>query len=257
MLERPFVFEIAFIQEQGNGRLTHESRLVRDHCVRIGMPVELYTSKRINRRQLPLDRQSFIFGDIDSMRGAMKQLNIPVPEAAYYPSSLTDYLHRKVWLDTLGNVRKRIEDGGAAVFAKPASRVKIFTGQVFSHHGDFYFVGQTSRNEPVWCSEVVSWRSEYRVYVIGTEIVSVDHYDGDTNAGLDLNTVSQAIAEYARSGDAPTAYGIDFGILTSGETALVEANDGYALGAYQIGSAAYSELVFARWQELLASSTAE
>jgi len=47
---------------------------------------------------------------------------------------------------------------------------------------------------------------------------------------------------------------MDFGVLSSGESALVEANDGYALGAYKISSAAYSELLFSRWRELISSS---
>jgi hypothetical protein len=48
------VFETAFIQEQGNGRLGYESRLVLDYCAAQGIPTQLYTEKRIVRRQLPL-----------------------------------------------------------------------------------------------------------------------------------------------------------------------------------------------------------
>jgi hypothetical protein len=247
------VFEVAFIQEKGSGRLMPESGLVRDHCVQIGLPIELYTPKRIHRRQLPLTRRCFVFGDMDCMHGAMRQLKIPIPDAVYFPPSLTQYLHRKIWLDTLGNVRKRIEDGAAAVFAKPASRAKVFTGQIFSNHSDFYHVAQTSWREPVWCSEVVAWQSEYRVYVNGNDIVSVDYYAGDANVVLNLNVATHAVALYARSGEAPAAFGIDFGVLASGETALVEANDGYALGAYQISSTAYTQLMFVRWRQLLAS----
>ncbi|MGW4531036.1 ATP-grasp domain-containing protein [Nocardia sp. NPDC004340] len=57
-----------------------------------------------------------------------------------------------------------------------------------------------------------------------------------------------------RSGTAPSAYGIDFGVLSTGENALVEANDGYALGAYAITADRYTELIMRRWSELLASA---
>ena len=248
------MFDVAFIQEEGSGRLMHESVLVRDHCIQNGIDVQLYTSKRIQRRQLPLTSRSLLFGNINCMHGAMHQLRIPIPEARYYPTSLREYLHRNVWRDTLGNVRTRIHETGSQVFAKPASRAKIFTGRVFSHDADFYHTGGTSRHEPVWCSDVVAWRSEYRVYVIGTDLVSIDHYDGDEGVTLDLDVVAMAVRDYARSGEAPVAYGIDFGTLESGETALVEANDGYSLGAYKIGSAAYAELIFARWRQLLATA---
>jgi hypothetical protein len=231
-----------------------ESELVRDHCVHVGIPVQLYTLKRIHRRQLALTRRSFVFGDMDCTHGAMRQLQIPIPDPSYYPSSLTQHLHRRVWLDTLASVRTRIDDGGAPLFAKPASRSKVFTGRVFSHPSDFYHTGSTSSRERVWCSDVVSWRSEYRVYAVGTEIVWIDHYAGDAAVQLDLDTVSRAISEYVQSNEAPAAFGIDFGVLGSGETALVEANDGYSLGAYRIESAPYARVVFARWQQLLASA---
>jgi hypothetical protein len=188
---------------------------------------------------------------MDSTHGAMRQLGIPVPEAVYYPRSLHAFLHRKVWQDTLGNLRYNIDNGAPPVFAKPANRTKIFTGQVFSDHSDFYFVGRTSGREPVWCSDVVKWQSEYRVYVKGQDILSIDHYAGDASLLLDMSAVSEAVTTYSNSGEAPAACGIDFGILESGDTALVEANDGYALGAYSIGSVAYSEMMFARWRQLL------
>lgn len=63
-----------------------------------------------------------------------------------------------------------------------------------------------------------------------------------------------AVDAYARSGHAPGAYAIDFGVLTTGATALVEANDGYALGAYAIAADAYADLLLRRWQELLAGA---
>ncbi|WP_435592932.1 ATP-grasp domain-containing protein [Nocardia sp. bgisy118] len=60
-----------------------------------------------------------------------------------------------------------------------------------------------------------------------------------------------AITAYHGSGNAPRAYGIDFGVLATGETALIEANDGHALGAYDIAADLYTELVVQRWSELL------
>lgn len=248
------MFEAAFIQEQGNGRLLLESQLVRDYCLKRGIDTQLYTIKRIQRRQLPLTTRSFICGDMDCMHGAMRQLNIPIPALVNFPSSLTAYLHREIWQDTVGGVRERVESDGQPVFAKPAGRAKIFTGRVFYSGSDLYHLGTTSRREPVWCSEVVSWLSEYRVYVNGQDIVSVDCYSGDASIGLDQAVIAQALADYQRSGEAPAAYGIDFGVLSTGKTALVEANDGYALGAYRISSAAYAELLFTRWRQLISLS---
>jgi len=68
--------------------------------------------------------------------------------------------------------------------------------------------------------------------------------------------LDSALAAYPDSGEAPSAYDIDFGVLASGETALVEANDGYALGAYQICGHDYTDLLFTRWEELLSMAIA-
>ena len=99
----------------------------------------------------------------------------------------------------------------------------------------------------------MSWLSEHRIYVIGQEIVAVDYYAGDAAIQPDLAVVAEAVQDWHRSGEAPAAYGIDFGVLASGKTALVEANDGFALGAYKISGPVYTELLFCRWRQLLSA----
>lgn len=69
------------------------------------------------------------------------------------------------------------------------------------------------------------------------------------------DVAESAVAVYLRSGTAPSAYGNDFGVLANGETALVEANDGYALGAYDIDADRYTELVLRRWSELVEAAS--
>jgi len=161
-------------------------------------------------------------------------------------------MHRRVWTSTLGDVERRVIEGnGEAIFAKPADRRKSFTGRAFGSMDDFREIGSVSRRQEVWCSEVVEWTSEYRVYVISEKIVGVDLYAGDGKVALDSATVEAALAAYRVSGEAPSAYGIDFGVLATGQTALVEANDGYALGAYKISAGAYTDLVMTRWEELV------
>lgn len=251
------MFSIAYLQELGNGRLRTEETMLKAEFERRGMPVELYTIKRIQRRNLPLSPSTFIAGDMDAMHGAMSQLEIDVPAPDDYPPCLTPFMHRRVWKSTLAEVEQGIcSEVRPPVFAKPAARRKSFTGRVFASPGDFMFVAGTSRRQEVWCSEVVTWRSEYRVYVIDDEIIATDHYAGDRFVALDLATVKAALAAYREAGAAPAAYGIDFGVLESGHTALVEANDGYALGAYEIAAKPYADLLIRRWHELLRTSRA-
>src|SRR5207237_310217 len=151
-----------------------------------------------------------------------------------YPESLSAFMHRRIWTSTLGAVERQVaEECGDAFFAKPAGRRKNFTGRLFASIDDFRDLGNVSRAQEVWCSEPVTWLSEYRVYVAGTRIVSIDAYAGDSTFAMDSTALDAALAAFHASGEAPSAYGIDFGVLATGETALVEANDGFALGAYK------------------------
>ncbi|WP_395753928.1 ATP-grasp domain-containing protein [Prosthecobacter sp.] len=244
------MFKRVYLEQKEPGKLGQEESLVREECERLGVEVVPCLRKQIQRRQLPLTRECFICGSIDVMHGAMKQLGIEVPEPNDFPKSLEPFFHRKIWRSTVKGLMSLLEYG-REVFAKPAGRQKYFNGRVFGSQGDTSFVYGVSRQEPVWCSEIVNWRSEFRIYVVGAEIVAQRHYWGDPTVLPSQSTLEEAIRIYSASGEAPAAYGIDFGVLDTGETALVEANDGYSLGAYDMDAASYSRVLFTRWQELV------
>ncbi|MCU0544727.1 MAG: ATP-grasp domain-containing protein [Oscillatoriaceae cyanobacterium Prado104] len=243
----------AFIQELGNGKLREEEQLIFEELNRRGIPIALYTEKRIHRRQLPLDNESLVVGDIPCILGALKQLSIPEPQPNDYPASLSEFLHRRIWRSTLGKLELELRNGKCPpTFAKPATRRKRFTGCAFYSECDLSQVYGVSRQEKLLCSEVVNWLSEYRVYVVRSSIRSVDYYAGDPGVAIDLAEVLRAIQALDKAGDSHAGYAIDFGVLASGETALVEINDGFAIGAYSINSKNYTDLILARWEELLA-----
>lgn len=242
----------AFIQEKGNGKLRQEETLVIEGLKHRGIPYELYTEKRILRRQLPLTGTSLVVGDVPCVYGAMKQLGIAIPEANTYPASLADFMHRKTWRSTAGELRSEVADGFTrAVFAKPADRQKVFTGTVFESMVDLHPLLRISHRQPIVCAEPVKWLSEYRVYVCEEAILSIDRYDGDASINVDEARIEEAIHRLAEAGEAYAGYAIDFGVLSSGDTALVEMNDGFSVGAYGIGADDYTRMVLARWDELL------
>lgn len=246
------MFTKAYLQELGNGKLRIEEQLLLAECERRGVPVSLYLAKHMQRRQLPLTVETFVAGDIDALHAAMQQLKIVPPPPNDYPESLSPFLHRRVWKSMLGTIEQRFQnDGSEPVFVKPAQRRKNFRGRVFASSDDFREIGGVSRRQEVWCSEVVEWRAEFRVYVIGPDVVSIDHYCGNRDLRLDPATLDNALEIFRSSGQAPSAYGIDFGVLPCGQTALIEANDGFALGAYDIDGSAYTDLVMTRWRELV------
>lgn len=242
------MFRIAYLEKVAHPR--REERIVAEELGRRGRPFEWYTLKQIHRRQLPLGPDTFVLGAMDAMHGAMRQMGSPIPLPNDYPKSLAHLLRRKVWRSDLRTLATSLGEGRLPVFAKPADRCKSFTGRVFAFTEDLWYLGRTSRRQEIWCSDVVSWASEYRVYAIRDRIVGIDHYAGDPAIALPVDAAERAVREYVVSGEAPAAFALDLGVLKSGEVALVEFNDGYSLGAYQIGGGPYLDMLEARWAEL-------
>ncbi len=242
----------AFIQKTGRGLDIEEELLVR-FFEKKSIPYSLYTKKDIQRRRLPLSRETLVAGDLDSVHGALRQLEIPPPQSNSYPSSLSSLLYRRIWTGTLQELRTLTESPYfEPVFVKPKSLQKRFTGRVVSSGADLYFFHDVSKHTEILYSEVVEWISEYRVYIIDSEIRHIAHYDGDPDVPISMEVVKEAVESLDRSGESYAAYGIDFGVLKTWETALIEMNDGYALGAYKMKDEDYGELIVKRWLELVA-----
>jgi hypothetical protein len=242
----------AFIQGHKNGHLREEElRVIHELNLR-QIPITYYTEKLIHRRQLLLDSESLVVGDIPCVLGALKQLSIPEPQPNDYPDSLNKFLHRRIWRSSLSELELELRGiRFPPTFIKPEGRRKRFTGCVFESEYDLSKVYGVSRQEKLLCSEVVNWISEYRVYVVNSEIRSIDHYYGDANVQVDIKELQQAIQSLDKAGDSYAGYAIDFGVLDSGQTALVEMNDGFSIGAYNIDSKNYTDMIWARWEELL------
>ncbi len=151
---------------------------------------------------------------------------------------------------------KRLKEGlfdGASplFFAKPSGRQKRFTGLVFAGPDDLVHLDGASGSTAVHCSETVRWVSEHRLYVVRGRLVGIGHYAGDPTVFPDERVVSEAVRKLRESGEETAGYGLDLGVLDDDQTALVEWNDGFSLGSYGIDASSYTELILARWSELI------
>jgi hypothetical protein len=135
------------------------------------------------------------------------------------------------------------------VFIKPAECTKRFTGFVLDNPHDYRIAG-VSRSLPVWVSNPVRWLAEWRVYVVRNEVRHISLYAGARAAPVDHSAVERMVARYTAAGG-PAGYALDVGVLEGPEgpvTALVEVNDGFAVGAYEHTPAnAYAELLTEFW----------
>jgi hypothetical protein len=240
----------AYIEENGNKRMESEMRDVYDELTKRGLPVELFTQKRIHRRQLKITPCTLVVGYVQTVISALQMLGIQAPPTNDYPASLSEFLHRRVWESTVGHLQNMIYDGDTRVFAKPKDRKKRFTGHIFSNLGDFAYLERASHTTPIICSDVVNWLTEYRVYVLYDNIIGIKHYDGNANLKIDEAVAYEAVQKLKAVRESTAAYALDFGILDTGQTALIEWNDGFALGSYELEPAVYTDMLIARWLEL-------
>lgn len=197
-------------------------------------------------------------GSVAFVREALRIAGIKEPDNISYPTSALPYLHRSI---------KKVRAGSVlgTWFIKPV-HTKIFTGFVFDslskpesyspHDREQYdaFMAMPS-DAMVWQSETVVWKSEWRYYVAFDCIIGHARYDdgADDDAEIpDLNIVKNCIASL----DFDNTYSIDFGVLSTGETALVEVNDAWAVGLYieAITSKNYFHFLRDRWSGLFENS---
>ena len=182
----------AFIEENGNGRMESEMRDVCEELRHRNIPVELFVAKRIHRRQLLLARDTLVVGYVPSLLAAFKMLGIEPPITNDYPPILRPFYHRRIWESTVQQlIASLYADGTLPIFAKPKDKKKRFTGRIFTSPVDLRHLEGASKRTQIFCSEVVEWVTEYRVFVAHGNIVGTKHYAGDPSRSLDESIVNE------------------------------------------------------------------
>ena len=190
-------------------------------------------------------------GTVEFCTLLMRRNKIKPPEAMSYPDPLRSYLGREIQLRAFS----KVPDGW---FIKPTS-TKLFDGHL---KGEGKELGSGYRivvqnDDQVWCAPPVKFRSEFRYYILRGEITGYSRYDdgADNAPEPDRGLVEDAVRNFCIA-RVPVGFVLDFGVTWEGDTLLIEANDGWALGYYPWGTMkdeAYMNLILARWAEIEAS----
>jgi len=165
-----------------------------------------------------------------------------------YPKSLKKYFGRQIWETTIQNILYQENFG---FFVKPKSKAKLFTGFIVNSYHDLIQLERFSKNTDLYCSTLVKWLSEYRVFVNNSKIVGVKIYAGEETLKLNMEIVEKAIKDFENSPERTASYGIDFGIVDNKQTKLIEWNDEFSLGSYGLDKEIYTDLLVTRWEEIL------
>lgn len=161
-----------------------------------------------------------------------------------YPEELNKYLGRRIWSATINEINDNTNLWPVFVKSKKNKRI---TGVVVNSPKDLIGCGSFYENQDCYCSEVVNFLAEWRVFVRYGQIIDVRPYKGDWHVHYDADIIESAVRDYT---SAPNGYAMDFGLTADGRTLLVEVNEGYSLGSYGLYYPEYAKLLSARWAQL-------
>ena len=84
---------------------------------------------------------------------------------------------------------------------------------------------------------------------------SLRQYKGSKDSVLDVTLVHDAVRILAASAEQLAGCGMDFAVLRSGVTCLIEVNDGVFTGHYEgLSGKDFTDMYVARWRQLLSTS---
>lgn len=239
-----------------------ESRAVRmASMLSDGIKVTNANMEALTEHRTELEQGAVPVGSVEFVRRAMELAGITEPDNLSYPPGCEPYLKRQIWHSTAGRALSMT----GTRFIKSA-QTKVFTGFVLD--SDAGVLGLDTHDQiqynalqalmfdaPVWISEPVQWVSEYRYYIMESQSIGrarYDHVESDNAPEPDIGVVKQCIDDLGIS----HPYALDMGVLASGEAAMVEVNDAWAIGLY--GGAMkpqdYVRFLVTRWAGLICST---
>ncbi|MDF2461803.1 MAG: hypothetical protein K0Q43_38 [Ramlibacter sp.] len=220
-------------------------------------------------------------GSVEYVRLAMQVAGISEPAFSCYPGRLATYMCERPWRTTLGAALASPKP----VFIKP-QRVKVFDGFVYNPTGfdlaasaekwrlvrldvpkavqedaaayQEHLAG-VNKLDPalaVWCAHPCTFASEWRYYLQAGRVLGFARYDDGPDDAPEPNDLD--VTSIMADAPVDAICSLDVGVSADGGTWLIELNDAWALGYYRGDSTptprAYLGMLWARWQQLVASS---
>lgn len=219
-----------------------------------GVDVEWCSIGTLRSGRYPMGYSTLVSGAVGFVRAALELAGVVVPPALGFPDELAPWLHREVRRTTLDQAL--IGCSGSKLFIKPADQLKLFTGSLTDDPELLDTLQALDPATSVWVSEPIKFLAEWRCFVIDGELRAIAQYRPDFDVVLWPEPKEEELEDLIATAHGVTGlagFSVDVGRLPTGEIALVELNDGYALGSYGIPDELYFELIWARWRQMFAS----
>jgi len=235
--------EKAFVRFNGDGQPVSEA----SYSLCVGLKAQgIVPFTKFEQLLGHLTPETLVHGWVGDVRRAVDKLGFPKPSLDSMPVD-AELLGRKMWRTTLKEVRNNANSW--PVFIKPEAH-KIFTGYVIRDFAGLIETSDLPDDLPIVAQTPVEFVSEYRCFMHWDKPMGIRQYKGDCTVFPDVKVLAQITARLLRTQTLPCAYTIDLGVLASGETVVVELNDGFSMGGYGLAWPLYLNMVTDRWVEL-------
>jgi hypothetical protein len=198
---------------------------------------------------LQFRKEEPVIGGVGTYQRVFERLGVK-SERLSYPESLENFMGRKTGYVKVGHLTALLDSNENQLFIKPANDDKQFTGFICKHKEDRWNprISAMENDALLAWSEVVTFITEFRVYVLNGRIQNVSRYRGPVDKYPDMKVVREMVDAYS---DAPIAYGLDVGVTSSARTLLVEVNEALALSNYGLAPTLHAKMVASRWFEIM------
>ncbi len=213
-----------------------------------GVATQFYEWLALRDGAVAVEPSTLVVGGSGAVRHALALLGVKTPAIDDLPEPLAGFRGRRVWDSTWGAICEAYPESGPAVFVKPRRDPKAFAARRVAAFRDLIPLSHVPAETAVLVSEVVEFVSEWRFYVLRGRVVGAGWYSGNPLTFPDSKVVADAVKAWP---DGPAGYGIDFGVVADGRTLLVEVNEGFSLGCLGLRPRLYSQILEARWVELV------
>lgn len=186
------------------------------------------------------ERSAVPLGSVNWTRAYATVFGTSIPNPETYPDDLREFLLRGIRLATFG-------DAGPREFVKPVICKQFVAGIRGEMYSDLI-----DDDWPAYICDPVTFVAEWRMYVCNGRILGAGQYGEGDDEEAPIEWAQKVTDRWSGQ---PAGWALDVGRLDDGRLALVEVNDGWALGFYKgCSPQAYMDTIAARWRQLSKSA---
>lgn len=234
---------IVVLEQRGTNKLSKEEQAIKNYLMEhdpevviLEIPLKKVTRGFMDKEIISAE---LVSGSVGFVEAAVTRMGRPCWIRLWCnPYPVKKHLYRNIKSTTMG----KVTDAMLPKFIKPMYHTKAFTGFVCREIDD-YRLKCFGNKRNVWISDPVEFVSEFRYYCNDKGNVGC-HYEGDRFIKPNQVIVNEIINQ-ANCGI------VDIGVLSTGETAIVECSNAYSVGLYDGCSIEhYYRTLVSFWNEL-------